>query len=65
MKNVKDLLEAREESYASLGEKIGITPQCLCGIAREKHVPSFLTIKKICRYFGEDWKEYVSEEEAQ
>ena len=59
MKNLKDLINTRTESLAAVAEKSGVTRQTLYTILQGKGKPSFLTVKKICAYFGVDYKDYI------
>lgn len=56
---LKDLINERMETLAKLSEKSGVTRQTLDNIMKGKGTPSLLTVKKICAYFGVDYKDYI------
>lgn len=56
---LKDVILDREETIAELSTKIGVSRQTLYNIENDKHTPSLLVIKKICKYFGRDYKDFV------
>lgn len=47
-----DLREERGFSQAEVARTIGIRPQSLCGIEKNKHNPSAVTLMKLCLLFG-------------
>ena len=53
------LINTRSETLTVLSGKIGISRQTLQNILNNKVHPSLLTIKKICKYFNVDYKEYL------
>lgn len=53
------LINTRNETLTTLSGKIGISRQTLQNILNNKVQPSLLTIKKICKYFNVDYKEYL------
>lgn len=55
---LKDLINERMETLTKLSEKSGVTRQTLQNILNGK-TPSLLTVKKICAYFGVDYKKYI------
>lgn len=56
---LKDLLNDRTETLAKLSEGIGVSRQTLQNCLNGKGKPSLLTVKKICAYFGVDYKDYI------
>lgn len=49
------LVSLRQEqnlSQATVARAIGIKPQSLCGIEKNKHNPSAVTLMKLCSYFN-------------
>ena len=59
MKQLKDLIDTRTVTYDVLSKKIGTTKQTLFNIKNDKGTPSMLTIKKICKYFKVNYKDYI------
>lgn len=57
---LKDLINERVETLEQLSEKIGVTRQTLQNVLNGKN-PSLLTVKKICAYFGVDYKDYLED----
>lgn len=53
------LINTRTETLTALSGKIGVSRQTLQNILNNKVQPSLLTIKKICKYFNVDYKEYL------
>lgn len=43
-----NLREERGFSQAEVARKVGIRPQSLCGIEKNKHNPSAVTLMKLC-----------------
>lgn len=58
MEKLKELLLEREETMNEISQKTGLSRQTICNIRNGKQ-PSFLTIKKICKYFNVDYKDYI------
>lgn len=46
------LRAGRDLSQAEVARAIGIKPQSLCGIEKNKHNPSAITLVKICSFFN-------------
>lgn len=59
MKQLKDLIDTRTVTYDVLSKKIGTTKQTLFNIKNDKGTPSMLTVKKICKYFKVNYKDYI------
>ena len=59
MKQLKDLIDTRTVTYDVLSKKIGTTKQTLFNIKNDKGTPSILTVKKICKYFKVNYKDYI------
>lgn len=59
MKQLKDLIDTRTVTYDVLSKKIGTTKQTLFNIKNNKGTPSMLTVKKICKYFKVNYKDYI------
>ena len=67
MKELKDLIrEANEQmtteqklTYCELAKAIGVTRQTIWNILQDRATPTLDTIKKICKYFGVDYHDYV------
>lgn len=62
---LKDLILDRSMvSMEELSQNIGISRQTIYNIIdkKEKYKPSLLTIKKICKYFNVEWRDFVDEE---
>lgn len=59
MKQLKDLIDTRTVTYDVLSKKIGTTKQTLFNIKNDKGTPSMLTVKKICKYFKVNYKDYL------
>lgn len=59
MQELKDLLNERDVTLEELAQKVGVTRQTLHNIKKGIGSPSLLTIKRICDYFGKDYKEYL------
>lgn len=57
---IKDLiLDRLEVSVSRFCREAGIHRNTAENILKDKHTPSLLTIKKICKYFGVDYKDYI------
>lgn len=59
---IRDLiLDRLEVSVSKFCKEINITRPTIDNILLEKnrHNPSLLTIKKICKYFNVDWRDFV------
>lgn len=56
---LKDLINERMETLAKLSEKSGVSRQTLQNILKDKGKPSLLTVKKLCVYFGVDYKKFL------
>ena len=59
MKQLKDLIDTRTVTYDVLSKKIGTTKQTLFNVINNKGTPSMLTVKKICKYFKVNYKDYI------
>ena len=60
MNKLQELIENnRTTSYEKLAQAIGVSRQTLYDIKNGKGTPYILTVKKICKYFGVDYKEYI------
>lgn len=60
MKNLKKLLTTEQKmTYCELAKAIGVTRQTVWNILQDKATPTLDTIKKICKYFGVDYHEYI------
>lgn len=60
MKNLKKLLTTEQKmTYCELAKAIGVTRQTIWNILQDRATPTLDTIKKICKYFGEDYHEYI------
>jgi DNA-binding XRE family transcriptional regulator len=46
-------------SQAEVARKIGIRPQSLCGIEKNKHNPSAITLMKLCLLFKVKPQDFV------
>ena len=51
--------EERGFSQAEIARKIGIRPQSLCGIDKNKHNPSAVTLMKLCLLFNVKPQDFV------
>lgn len=57
---LKDLINDRLMiSIRQFAKEIGITRQTVMNILSDKGKPTVLTVKKICAYFGVDYKDYI------
>lgn len=57
---LKDLINDRLMiSIRQFANEIGITRQTVMNILSDKGKPTVLTVKKICAYFGVDYKDYI------
>ena len=59
---LKELIQDRlEVSYSQFCKEIKVSRPTIDNIVNEKnkHTPSLLTIKKICKYFGVEPKDYI------
>lgn len=57
---LKELINDRLVISLRQFEKVsGVTRQTVYNIMHDKANPSVLTVKKICAYFGVDYKNYV------
>ena len=59
MKQLKDLIDTRTDTFETLTKKIGPTKQTLLNVINNKGTPSMLTVKKICKYFKVNYKDYI------
>ena len=59
MKQLKDLIDTRTETFDTLSRKIGTTKQTLFNVINNKGTPSILKVKKICKYFKVNYKDYI------
>ena len=55
---IKDRLEV---SIRQMERETGISRSTISNIRDGKGTPYIHTIKKICKYFGVDWKDYVED----
>ena len=61
MKSLKNLInEKLMISERQLSKEIGISRQTIYNIMTDKGTPTILTVKKICAYFNENYKEYIT-----
>lgn len=57
---LKDLINDRLMiSLRQFAKECGVTRQTIYNILNGKYPPSLLTVKKICAYFGVDYKDYM------
>jgi DNA-binding XRE family transcriptional regulator len=57
---LKELIDERLDiTVTDFARKIGVTRQTIHGILRGEGNPRLLTVKKICKYFGVDYKDYI------
>ena len=57
---LKDLINDRLMiSIRQFAKEIGITRQTVMNILSDKGKPTVLTVKKICAYFGVNYKDYI------
>jgi DNA-binding XRE family transcriptional regulator len=54
-----DLREERGFSQAEVARHVGIRPQSLCGIEKNKHNPSAVTLMKLCLLFNVNPQDFV------
>lgn len=60
MKDLKDLFDEKLMiSLRQFEKETGITRQTVYNVLGGKTKPTKLTIKKICAYFGVDFKDYI------
>ena len=60
MKSLKKLLITEQKlTYCELAKAIGVTRQTVWNILQDRATPTLDTIKKICKYFGGDYHEYI------
>lgn len=60
MNKLKDLINDRLMiSLRQFEKECGVTRQTVYNILNGKGKPSLLTVKKICAYFGVDYKDYI------
>lgn len=60
MKNLKKLLTTEQKpTYCELAKAIGVTRQTVWNILQDRATPTLDTIKKICKYFGVDYHDYI------
>ena len=60
MKSLKNLIYDRLMiSIRQFSQDIGISRQTIYNIMADKGTPTVLTVKKVCAYFGEDYKDYI------
>lgn len=60
MKNLKNLInEQLRISIRKFAKEIGISRQTVYNIMMDNNKPTILTVKKICGYFGENYKDYI------
>lgn len=58
--SVKNLIQERLTiSIRKFAKEIGVSRQTIINILLGSHKPTELTVKKICLYFGEDFKKYI------
>lgn len=59
-KSIKELINDKlMVSLRQFEKKAGVTRQTIYNIFNDKCKPTVLTIKKICAYFGVDYKDYI------
>lgn len=57
---IKDLIEDRLMiSIRQFAKETGISRHTIAHILNGEGKPSLLTVKKICAYFGVDYKDYI------
>lgn len=57
---LKDLINDRLMiSLRQFEKETGVTRQTVYNILSDKGKPTVLTVKKICAYFGVDWREFI------
>lgn len=57
---LKDLINERLDiTVTEFAKKIGVSRPTIHGILRGEGNPRLLTVKKICKYFGVDFKDYI------
>ncbi|HAX83231.1 MAG TPA: hypothetical protein DCY15_01645 [Ruminococcaceae bacterium] len=60
MKSLKSLINDRLMiSIRQFSHDIGVSRQTVYNIMADKRTPTVLTVKKVCAYFGEDYKDYI------
>jgi DNA-binding XRE family transcriptional regulator len=59
-KSIKELINDKlMVSLRQFEKEAGITRQTVYNIQNGKGNPTLLTVKKICAYFGVDYKDYI------
>lgn len=58
-KNLRDLLDEREVSFADIAEKTGLSRHTIYNVIKGNHNARRVTICKICNFFGVDWRDYI------
>lgn len=57
---IKDLIEERLDiSYRELEKQINVSRYTIMRIVNHDHKPSVLMIKRICKYFGVNYRDYL------
>lgn len=57
--SIKDLINSLTISQRKFCKKAGIDRTTIYNIMHDVHTPSNLTIKRICTYFGVDYRNYL------
>ena len=64
MNKLKDLIADNSMiSLRQFAKEVGVTRRTLYSIINGEHKPYLLTVKKICAYFGVDYKDYIEEQQ--
>ena len=59
-KSIKELINDKlMVSLRQFEKEAGVTRQTIYNIFNDKCKPTVLTVKKICAYFGVDYKDYI------
>lgn len=59
MHKLSNLIKERKEPIDRLSRNTGISKGTIKSLFTGQRQPSLLTIKKICAYFGVDYKDYI------
>lgn len=58
-KQIVALIANSDKSIQSIARSCFLSRRTLYNIIGEKNVPTKVTIMRLCKYFGKEWKDYV------
>lgn len=58
-KQIANMIANSDKSIQSIARSCLLSRKTLYNILLQQNIPSRVTIMRLCKYFGKDWKDYV------